>query len=249
MKHRVWPILLASGLGLAVLLTLGVWQLQRLQWKQALIASIDQRTQALPKPLADVLMAVGRGEDMSYQRVSFSGKCIKGAYLRFLVSHDGLPAYRIIQACEFLNSGSALMVDLGAVPEHAPNLWLKQAETLTLPDEPDRFYAEIEGIVLTPSSRRGTFDPENNADKNLWHWWDNSAVQLALTSKLPAGVDLTNLLVQQTVASATPNWPKPVPVKANLRNNHLGYAITWFGLAVVLIVMTTLFVRSRMKSA
>jgi surfeit locus 1 family protein len=246
MKPRIWPILLASTFGLVILLCLGVWQLQRLAWKEDLIAKIDARTKSPAVHLSDVFSRMGRGEDVNFTPIFGLGlKCYKGAYLRFLTSHDGLPGYRILQACEYLNTGSALMLDMGTLPETAMTIWLKQTDDLTLPDPPKQFYVSAEGVIAIHESRRGTFDPDNNQKDNLWYWWDGEAMKAALKAKLPADVDLASIIVQQVPPVEASAWPKPTPIKANLRNNHLGYAITWFGLAAVLVVMTGVFIVSR----
>jgi surfeit locus 1 family protein len=239
---RVWPVLLASGLGLALLVWLGFWQLERLAWKQALIENIDEKANGNAMPLADVLMRLGKDENLEYQRVmSFSGTCIKGAYVRLLATYEGLASHRIFQACEFLNSGSALIVDMGLVPDYVGDAWQKSIEEFTLPDEPDRFLLDVEGVMRFPLSRRGYFDPENDVQKNQWYWWDEAAIRQALQAKMPKDVDLAMIVVQQVPGAQNHDWPRPQPPKINLRNNHLGYAITWFGLAAVLVVMTGLF--------
>jgi len=84
-------------------------------------------------------------------------------------------------------------------------------------------------------------DPENDPAANLWYWWDVPAMQAA--SGLAAGAkpfpDVVQLLPSAAAGGA---FPRPQEPKANLANNHLGYAITWFGLAATLLGVAGFYV-------
>ena len=68
---------------------------------------------------------------------------------------------------------------------------------------------------------------------------------MGMTTTLPDGVSLLPFVLQVVPASAAAAFPRPQPPRANLTNNHLGYAITWFSLAAALVVVAGLFLRSR----
>src|SRR5690606_24845286 len=101
---------------LVVLLGLGTWQVQRLHWKNGLIGQINTRVHAAPVPLADVLQAVKRGEDLEYTRVAVTGEWVPGIE-RYLwapsVHGSGWHVYAPLKT----NAGSILIVNRGFVPD------------------------------------------------------------------------------------------------------------------------------------
>ncbi len=219
MKKRVWPILLASAIGLAILLSLGAWQVQRLQWKEALLADLETAIAAEPMSIAE---AKGR----AYAKVKVKGQFSNKSPLRMLTSHESGPAWELVQGF-VAESGENLLVIRGKQPHGAPDIGTTLEKI------------EIIGHVRA-SPRQGTFDVANNVTDNQWTWWDVPEMARRFDLKDPA------------IVALLPNSPGTEgltvdPPKANLRNNHLGYAITWFGLAMILVVMTALFVRARMK--
>jgi surfeit locus 1 family protein len=202
MKPRIWPILLASGLGLVLLLSLGVWQVQRLAWKNALIANFENTKTTVTGRFSDV------------------------APLRFLSSAEGGPAWQLLQAFD-TTEGQKILVSRGKIPQGITVPVMSNAE-LTLV-----------GHLQNHDKGRGFFDVDNNPAGNVWYYWDVNAMlgqpvkDGAVLHLVPGSPGTDGLIVE--------------PPKAELRNNHLGYAITWFGLAAVLVVMTGLFIRTRVK--
>jgi surfeit locus 1 family protein len=194
-KRRIWPVLLASGIGVVILVTLGVWQVQRLQWKEALMAQIEQGLSAAPVDLA--------------------------------------PGWDIIQALTTAD-GAGLLVLRGVA-----------GETQALPVESSD-QIQVTGILRSHAAGQGLFDPDNDMAGNRWYWWDVAAMYLASEGKAARHADLVLHLLP-----GSPGTEGLVvePPKANLRNNHLGYAITWLGLAGALVVVTGVFMHQRTKKA
>nr|WP_243730677.1 SURF1 family protein [Rubellimicrobium sp. CFH 75288] len=207
----LFPVLLGL-VGVAILASLGVWQLRRLEAKEALIAAIEARIAAAPvaippapDPLADRFLPV-----------AVEG-ALPGQEAPVLTTLGGRgPGYRIVAVLESAE-GRRVLVDLGFVPE-ADRDRTRRAErvrvvgNLAWPDETDRF---------TPRP-----DPE----ANTWFARDVTAMAAALGTE-PV------LVVARSVEP--PLGPVPVPLDASgVRNDHLGYAVTWFGLAAVWAVMS-----------
>jgi surfeit locus 1 family protein len=197
MKPRIWPILLASAIGLAILISLGVWQVQRLAWKNALIANFDKT------------------------KVSITGHFTDATPRRLLSTYEGGPAWLLLQGFE-TDDGKALLVSLGKIPQDA-SLPKNITAKLTLT-----------GHLQNHNQGRGYFDVENKPVENQWYYWDVDAMLGQPSNNgevlhlVPGSPGTEGLFVE--------------PPKADLRNNHLGYAITWFGLAAALLVMTGVFV-------
>ena len=114
MKPRIWPIVLWAGLGIAVLLALGTWQLFRLAEKRALLAEIAERTKAPPLSLSEVLARRDKGADIEFDAVKVRGVFDHAAELHKLASFEGSPGWQIITP--FRNDeGIVALVDRGVV--------------------------------------------------------------------------------------------------------------------------------------
>jgi surfeit locus 1 family protein len=84
------------------------------------------------------------------------------------------------------------------------------------------------------------FDPANDPAANLWYWWDVKA--MLARSGLPKDLKPFPFVVQLLPGTTTAEFPRPEEPKANLANNHLGYAITWFGLALTLLAVSAFYI-------
>jgi surfeit locus 1 family protein len=229
--RRPWRFLLFAVPAFCLLCTLGIWQVQRLSEKNRLIAMIDARIAAEPQPLASVVDQFNGGADVTYTRVRAAGRFLATPDLRKITSFEGGAAF--LHLAPFLSDeGIALLVERGSVPVAA------KAEPVS--DEP----VEVTGILRLHNKGQGLFDPDNSAAANEWYWWDVPA--MLASAPLPADAKVTSLILQLELDPANQGYPRATAPKAELRNNHLGYAITWFGLAAVVATMTGLYLgRSR----
>lgn len=231
---RLWPVLVATLIGTAILVTLGVWQVQRLQWKEALLAQLAANAAAPPVSLAEA----AQRPDPEFVRVSLTGRYDHGAAKKMIATYDGGQGWTIITPAVTAD-GWAVMVDRGRIPGQL-------GEAFAKPDGE----VDIEGVIRTYPRGQGLFDPENDAKANLWYWWDVPAMLAA--SDLPPGVKPFPYVVQLSPAAGQAGFPRPEEPKANLANNHLGYALTWFGLAATLIAVAAFYVfetRTRRRKA
>jgi surfeit locus 1 family protein len=219
--RRILFLLIFGLAGLGVLLSLGIWQTQRLAWKQELLAEIESRISADPIALP---RHVSEDTD-KYLPVTVSGEMEPGE-IHVLVSVKQVGAgYRIIQS--FSTEDRTILVDRGFVPTTA-----KQAPRLTGP-------MEITGNLHWPDEV-DSYTPEPDIDDNIWFARDVPNLAAAL------GAEPVLLIARsQTDPNVT-----PLPVDtAGIPNDHLQYAITWFGLALVWAVMTGYFLwRNRAPS-
>ena len=206
--------LLFGILGCAVLIGLGVWQLQRLEWKNSLIAEIAGRVAADPEPLT-ALQGLDP-EDDRFRPVTLSGE-ITGAPLRVLGAwRGGGSGYRIV--VPFAAEAGPLLIDLGVVPLDAGEVALPAGRV-----------AVTGNLDWPDDANSGTPEP----DGTTWFARDPAAM-----------ADLLGTAPVMVVARATDPAlaPTPVPVGIEgIRNSHLGYAIQWFGLALVWAGMTAFF--------
>ncbi len=232
MKPRIWPILLASAIGISILLGLGVWQVQRLGQKMELIASLEQRMSAEPISLAAAITKRGQGEDIEYLKVKLTGQLDPANYFRRVTSFNGDPGWEIIAPFK-IDDGTLVLVDLGAIAENQP---------LKLDDAPQT----IQGLIRFHNKGRGYFDNDNDSVGNIWYWWDAPAMLATLKN-----TDLSRVapfILQKLPSTIEHEVPSAEMPKVELANNHLGYAITWFGLAAALAGVAGFYIFSLRKA-
>jgi surfeit locus 1 family protein len=220
--HR--PVLLAvlALLGVVVLTGLGVWQLQRLASKEALIAERTARIKSPPLPLADVLARARTGGDIDYLMVRLDGR-FSPATLRQFSTRGGPPAWELVSPFT-TTGGEVVLVARGL---------LADGET-GLPPPPEGAVT-LEGLVRRHEAR-GMFTPQNAPEKNQWYWWDVPA--MARAAGLPDGA--APMLTVDQIWPVPPDLQPLTPV-LNLSNRHLGYALTWFGLAATLVAVAAAY--------
>ena len=202
------------------MVALGVWQLERLQWKLALIAEIHQNLNARPISATEAL-AIGPAR-ASYRRVVLTGR-FENARETYVFTTDatGAPVYHVVTPFT-LEDGGVLLVDRGAVPERLRDPNARAAGQLS-------GVRRIVGIWRVPDAG-GMFTPSPDLAHRIWFSRDVEAM---------AKVDHVSLVAPAIVeADATPNpggWPKGGQTVVTLRNDHLQYALTWFALAAVVV--------------
>lgn len=166
-KGLVWPALMTL-LGVALLIALGTWQMQRLAWKQGLLADISARAHGEPVSVARALALERDGKDTEYLRVNAQGRFLHGKELHFYDFDAKFgPGYHVLTPLQ-LTDGSAVFVNRGYVP-----LDLKEPGTRAKGQVLDD--VQIVGLVRLPR-KPGAFTPANDVEKNIWYWRDLGAM-------------------------------------------------------------------------
>ncbi|WP_374573079.1 SURF1 family protein [Phenylobacterium sp.] len=207
-----------------ILISLGVWQLQRLKWKEGLLARIAALQAAPSQPIGPVLDRLSGGADVGYTRVTVVCPGLaKARFLQLYGLKDGEPGQRLVSACA-LASGpyGSILVDRGFIDD--------QVKARPPVDPADRTPLELTGVLRMPD--KPTFvTPANEPASNHWYSRDVPAMAKMLDAPRPAPV----FLMAETATN--PDWPQltPAPVPTDIPNRHFEYALTWFGLAAALI--------------
>lgn len=222
---RSWLFLLTFGLaGAAVLIGLGVWQMQRLAWKQDVLAQIDNRIIASPVSVPQI----PDPEADKYLPVRAAGDVLDGEAHVLVSLKDVGAGYRIIAPFQ-LADGRRILLDRGFVRSRAKNR--------------PRIIGSVEitGNLHWPQES-DSYTPEPDLGTNTWFARDVPELANALDT-LPV------LLIARTTSETDPSVT-PLPINsAGIPNDHLQYAITWFSLALIWLVMTGFFLRgSRAKT-
>lgn len=226
-RKTVFALLFGVG-GVAFLLSLGVWQTQRLFWKLDLIAGMEAQLAEPPEPIT------GDETDAAdnFHPASAVGRFAEGGdRALFLTSIKPFgPGHRVIEPFT-LAGGKRILVDRGYAPDGA--------EIAPPPPGEVRVVGALHWPLETSS-----FTPPPNLESGLWFARDVPALAEALgTEPVMLALSEPEPVPGLDEESYRARWPKPTPLKVDLPNNHLGYAFTWYSLAVVWLVMTVLLVR------
>lgn len=220
-------LVLAAALGaLAILLTLGTWQVQRLHWKEGLLATIHQRVTSQPHSLSDTQARLITTGDVDYWPVTAEGTYRHEGERHFFATHRGQSGYFVYTPLE-IAAGRFIFVNRGFVPFDR-----KEAE--------GRLEGQVEGRVTITGLARNRLAakpswlvPDNEPARNIFYWKDLAAMAASSGVGLPE-----NYVAFFIDANDAPN-PGGLPVGGvtliDLPNNHLQYAVTWYGLAAALV--------------
>lgn len=235
-------VLVCTLAGVAALSSLGVWQVQRLHWKEALLAQIDSRRHGAPEPLADVEARYAGAGDVDYFPVRLTGTFDHGGESYFYTTHEGQAGWDVFAPLT-LEDGRIIFVDRGFVP-------MARRDPSTRTEGQIAGALTVIGLARNPlSAKPNSFVPENDVPARTLYW--RSLADMARI----AGVEPASALPFYVDAGPAPN-PGGLPVGGttliSLPNNHFGYAVTWFGLAVALAGVGGWFLftrRSRVSGA
>lgn len=204
----------------AFLIGLGVWQLRRLAWKEAIIATIEARTKAPPRPVPPPsAWPLLQAADYEYRRVTLDGTFENDKEtLVFRGTTDGA-GYLVMTPLELREGGGAVLVNRGWVPTELKDPAARKAGELSGP-------LKVTGLMRQPEPRN-PFTPADDPAKGQFFTRDPGviAAHLGLDDAAPFMVD----------ADATPipgGFPRGGATELDIPNNHFSYAMTWFGLAL-----------------
>jgi len=223
-RPRLWPTLITIPT-LILLLALGTWQVQRLIWKTELIERLQTRSQLPPAPLPPRL---DDPEAFEYRRVSVAGRFLHERELHIVNrSLNGNPGLHIVTPLEREDGAGYVLVNRGWVP-------FDREDPRSRPDGQVTGTVHIEGI-LRLAKGPGWITPENAPGTNVWFFIEPEAMASA------AGVDsLPAFEIMSSDRSVPGGFPIGHQWRVDLRNDHLQYAITWYALALALLVIYVL---------
>ncbi|RZJ08052.1 MAG: SURF1 family protein [Rubrivivax sp.] len=207
-------LIVASALASVGFLVLGVWQLQRLGWKQDLIARVEQRLQA--EPVAPPAGAVTQADE--YRRLRLSGRFEAREVLVQAVTELG-GGYWVLAPLR-LQDGRAVLVNRGFVPpeQRAP-------ERHAAADGP----VELTGLLRLTETGGGPLR-RNAPAEGRWYSRDVAgiAAELGVADRVAA------YFVDESADPAQPQrWPRPGLTVVRFNNNHAVYAATWLALTAM----------------
>ena len=227
---------LAAAVGLAILVALGMWQLQRLTWKEALLARIAKLETAAPMPVATALDGAASPADLDMIRVRVDCPGLsRAAYVELFGLKDGTAGRRLISACPVASIRyRTLLVDRGFVAED-----VSARPGVEGPLGP----VSVTGVLRAPDPP-SIFTPKADPASRLWFNRDIPAMASTLDASRPAPV----MLMAETASNPEFSALSPAPIPAAISNRHLEYALTWFGLAAALLGVYGALLRKHFRS-
>jgi surfeit locus 1 family protein len=227
---------------LAGLIGLGNWQLDRKAWKEGLIDTLGQRLAAapseLPPPQAWPSLDPARDE---YRRVRFAAEVLPDAEALVFTSGSAFrpdvsgPGYWVFAPAR-LSGGGLVVVDRGFVPEGRQDRAARAAGEVA-------GRLDMVGVMRWPE-QAGWFLPQADPGHNLWFVRDPQAI-----ARAKSWGEVAPFYIELESPQPPGGLPRPGPLRVNLPDDHLQYAITWFGLAAVLAVSFAFWLRSRWREA
>ncbi len=229
------PCLVALA-ALVVLVGLGTWQLQRKAWKEGLMAAMHARLAAAPAELPPVSQWSSLNADNAeFRRVKFHAQFSEGRGVYVYVAGSALrddikePGYFAFAPAR-LDDGTVVVVNRGYIPMDQQIGWPAGS-------------VEVVGYLRWPESRPW-FLSETNAASDTWFIRDQRAMAAA-----KGWGDVAPFYVDQESPIPPSGLPRPAALKVNLRDDHLQYAVTWFGLAAVLVGCFVAWLLTRRRNA
>jgi surfeit locus 1 family protein len=202
-----------------VLMGLGLWQVQRLEWKTQLLAQIDARMAEKPVPMPET---IDNPADWRFRRVTLAGN-FDYAH-EFLIkprTYEGQAGYEMIVPFRRA-SGGTVFVNRG---------WISDA-LMDKAQRPDDALLIVEGIVQAPEKAR--FTPENDPAKGDWYWPEIPAMAAA------AGLEDAAPVIVVAAEKKPGVWPAGGRLRLDIPNDHRQYAAFWFAMAFVLLAVYVL---------
>jgi surfeit locus 1 family protein len=246
-SHRSWlGLLIPALLAFAVLVALGTWQIQRKVWKENLIAALTERAAAAPVALPPpAVWARLDPADDEYKRVEFTATfdnaneaLVYAAASAFRPDVSGT-GYWVFTPAR-LADGAVAMVNRGFVPDARKDAATRAAGQIAGP-------VEIAGALRWPDERHW-FSPADDPAHNIWFTRDPSAIAAVKGLDKNLGA-VAPFYVEQESPVPPGGLPQPGKLVVQLRNPHLGYAITWYGLALVLVVVFAAWARASSRAS
>ncbi len=226
--------------GVAILIGLGIWQLDRKTWKENLIETVTSRISRAPvdlPPRANWSRLVPEGNE--YSRVTFPAEFLPGEEALVYTSGSPfrpdvkVPGYWVFAPAQ-LAGGSIVLVNRGFVP-------MDRKDPATRTGGNVRGSVEIVGAMRWPEGR-GTFTPADDPKTNVWYVRDPKAMAAAKKWATAAP-----FYIDQEAPVPPGGLPLPGKIEVHLPDNHLQYAITWFGLGLGLAGVYVAWLAGRLR--
>lgn len=218
-----WVALILGLAAFAVLIGLGTWQMQRLHWKEGLLSAIDTRTHSAPVTLAQAEARFGRSGDIDYTPVTVRGTFRHEGERHFLATWQGQSGFFVYTPLQ-LDDRRVVFINRGFVPYDLKDPAKRPQGQFAGP-------VTITGLARDPLAEKPSWVvPDNQLGKNVFYWKDRDA--MARSAGIATGV--VPIFIDADATANPGGYPIGGVTLIDQPNNHLQYALTWYGLAAAL---------------
>lgn len=226
-----WVPVLITVLLVGLCVGLGVWQIQRLEWKEGLIAELQAAQAGRPITNADLPADLSELTTKNFYPAVVSGTFLHEQELHMVGrSIQGEPGFGVYTPFRLENDGRLVLVHRGWVPQNQKNPQQRQS------DARSKDVVHIRGFISVPQGG-SVFLPDHDVAGNVWFWPDTARINQEKNLDLPPFV--IERVEEQTDAGTLPIARKGYEVE--LRNDHWHYALMWFALAASGLVIFVLY--------
>lgn len=211
-------VLVVGALTCAGFIALGVWQVERMAWKKALIARVERNTQAAPAPAPGPGQWGAVGREDEYRRLQVRGRPDYGRQV-------------LVRASTTLGAGFWVLTPVHTAPGHwvfVNRGFVPPGLRQQVPSGPTE--QEFVGLLRLPEPGGGLLQA-NQPAAGRWYSRDVAAIAAAQGLQGPVAPYFVDA---QASPGAPPAWPRPGLTVLRFTNNHLSYAFTWFVLAAIM---------------
>lgn len=231
-------VIICMVFGLAVLISLGTWQVNRLVWKEALIERVKERIASAPVPLSELADVGLKKENHEYKTVTVPGVFDHASEVYFFTTAKGGASGWNVHTPMRLDDGRFIIVNRGFVPFELKD---PVKRTIGLVEGEQR----VEALLRFPLTERPLGSLENSPQTREFYWRNVQEMASVMSGNadqyLPVILDQLEVEVPGT-------WPKGGTTITDFPNNHLQYAVTWYGLALTLLGVGGYFLVSRRQA-
>ena len=222
-KPVFWPTVFFV-FSFVILVSLGTWQVKRLIWKNDLINFyLKQSTNNIINLHKENFVS----EEIEYRKVRLTGKFLNKMEVHITgKTYEGNAGFHVITPF-LMQNGNYVLVNRGWVSE---NYKEAKSRSFSLINEE----TSVIGIIRYPQ-KKGYFVPENEPDNGFWFTIKPTEIKKHL--KIDKETFIIKFYVDALRQEKKINLPIGIKEKINIRNQHLSYAITWYSLAIVLMII------------
>lgn len=240
MQKSTIIVLVAMAVGIAFLASLGTWQLQRLEWKEALISKTKSRASSPPVSLAEIETRWQKSHDVDYLPVLVSGTFEHELEMYYYTTWKGRAGWNVITPF-VLPDARYVLLNRGFVPLEFRNPEKRTAGLIT-------GVVQITGLSRNPiDNKPNSLMPDNQLDTREFFWKSHSQLTSLIGGK--ANINVLPFMIDAGANTADFNYPIGDTTRMVFPNSHLQYAVTWYGLALALLGVGSVFLYGRRKQA
>ncbi|MCP4070205.1 MAG: SURF1 family protein [Hyphomicrobiales bacterium] len=236
MRRSTIIIILTMTSVMAVLAALGSWQVNRLRWKEDLIARINARMNSDPRSLEQIELLWQRQHDVNYFPTSLQGNYDHQREMYYFNTLNGQSGWNIITPL-ILQDNRIVLLNRGFVPFRLKNRENRRSGQI-------EGQVEVIGLARNPvMGKPNSLIPDNSLQKREFFW--KSHDQMATIASANTDRQVLPFMIDQGETEIEGGYPIGGTTRVQFSNSHLQYAVTWYGLALALFAVGSAFLYSR----